>query len=50
MNSYRVEVWTKNPNEESEANKEIKDYLEENILQDVLQMNPAKVSVNFKIH
>lgn len=50
LNSYRVEVWTKNPNEESEANKEIKDYLEENILQDVLQMNPAKVSVNFKIH
>lgn len=50
LNSFRVEVWTKHPNEESEANREIKDYLEESILQDIMQVNPAKFGVQFKIH
>ena len=37
LNWFRVEIWTKGAKEQSDANKEIKKYLEKNLIKDVLK-------------
>jgi hypothetical protein len=36
LNTFRIEIWTKKGDESSAANKEIREYLENNLIKDVL--------------
>ena len=48
LNSFRVEIWTKGFDDKLQVYKDIKSYLENNILEDIMGASPGDFQIQFK--